>query len=125
MYEYLTHKNNPDKYHYPIDSIIQSDKWEQELFEQACSYTTDPNEKMVELLSIVRQYHITEYSEAVDKLLELGRLDLLGEVKKSWVQRYMTSHMFHERQRAEEEHEKVKEEYKEQLHQFIDEDRKR
>lgn len=89
MYEYLTHKNNPDKFHYPIDSIKHSDKWEQELFEQACSYSPDGKSKTVELLTFMKPYH--EYYDLLQALVEQDRLDLISEAKQPWVKNALMS----------------------------------
>lgn len=87
MYDYLTHENNPNKYHYSKDNIQHSEKWNQELFES--SYTPVPTE--AEMIDFIEEYDIEEFSDLLKLLRTLGRTDLLKTATRYWVQSYITS----------------------------------
>ena len=91
MYDYLTHENNPNKYHYSKDIILHSEKWNQELFDSI--YVPVPS--VNEVMDIIEEYDITEYFDLMRLFKKLGRDDLLTySAKAYWVERYITSRAF-------------------------------
>lgn len=89
MYNYLTHEDKPDKYHYSRDIINASPKWCQELFEQ---HITPKYDTTSELLDIIETQHIEEYADLVRYVARYeDRPDLMKEVQKYWVTRYVDS----------------------------------
>lgn len=91
MYDYLTHENALEKYHYSKEIIVHSSKWCQEEFETIASRDLDTADHAVEIIQIVRQANITEYSDLMDYLLENGYEQLLTASKALWVMRYIDS----------------------------------
>lgn len=91
MYDYLTHENAPDKYHYPKEIIVHSSKWSQEEFETIASRDPDVADHTSEIIRIVAQENITEYSDLMDYLNENGYEQLLSASKALWVMRYIDS----------------------------------
>lgn len=89
MYDYLTHENDPDKYHYSKDSIRYSEKWNQEQFET--SYEPPKEDLLNSLFAYIKNNHITEYSDLVDKLREEGRKDLLRASESYSIIKYIDS----------------------------------
>lgn len=87
-YDYLTHENNPDKYHYSKDSISYSPKWSQEAFE--AHYTPKRNLK-AEIGLLVIQNQITEYAELMEVLFQMDDEELQQEASKYWVTKYIDS----------------------------------
>lgn len=87
MYEYLTHENNPNKYHYSKDIIQHSEKWDQELFES--SYIAVPS--TAEMINYIEENNVMEYAELMRMLSRSGREDLLKMATRYWVQAYITS----------------------------------
>ena len=88
LYDYLTHENSPEKYHYDRDSIQHSSKWSQEAFEDLYRPKTDYT---VEIMQIIVQNDITEYSDLLEWIASNGRQELFTESKKLWVMRYVDS----------------------------------
>ena len=91
MYDYLTHENAPDKYHYSKEIIVHSNKWSQEDFETIASRDQDTADHVIEIMQIVAQENITEYSDLLDYLLENGCEQLLRASRALWVMRYIDS----------------------------------
>lgn len=91
MYDYLTHENAPDKYHYPKEIIVHSSKWSQEEFETIASRDQDTSDHVIEIMEIVKQENISEYADLLDYLLENGYEQLLSASKALWVMRYIDS----------------------------------
>lgn len=91
MYDYLTHENAPDKYHYSKEIIVHSSKWSQEEFETIASRDQDTADHVIEIMQIVAQENITEYSDLLDYLLENGCEQLLRASRALWVMRYIDS----------------------------------
>lgn len=91
MYDYLTHENATEKYHYPKEIIVHSNKWSQEDFETIASRDLDKADHAVDILQIVRQADITEYSDLMDYLLDNGYEQLLSAAKAYWVKQYIDS----------------------------------
>lgn len=91
MYAYLTHENTPSKYHYSRDIIKHSSKWSQELFEVACSMEPDKKDHTQEIMEIIANENITEYSDLIKCIVSMGRVELLSTVKQYWVIRYIDS----------------------------------
>lgn len=87
-YDYLTHENDPDKYHYSKDNISYSPKWSQEAFD--AHYTPKRNLK-AELGMIIDQNKITEYADLMSHLFALDDEDLQTEASKYWVTKYIDS----------------------------------
>lgn len=91
MYDYLTHENSAEKYHYSKEIITHSSKWSQEEFETIASRDQDTAEHTGEIIQIVNQENITEYSDLMDYLNENGYVQLLSASKALWVMRYIDS----------------------------------
>lgn len=90
MFDYLTHKNNPDKYHYDDSIIKYSEKWCQELFDTY--YQKDVNN--TDLVLYIQQNKIVEYSDLLDSLLMDGEMSLFNLAKSSWVRGYLDSRRY-------------------------------
>lgn len=90
FYDYLTHENHKNKYHYDKSVIKQSFKWEQELFDAQykpkIDYTT-------QLIQFIDKNNIVEYSELFGAILgEFGAdEEILKVAKQYWVIRYIDS----------------------------------
>lgn len=91
MYDYLTHENAPDKYHYPKEIIVHSSKWSQEEFETIASRDPDTADHTKEIIQIIRQGDFVEYSDYMDYLDENGCEQLQTASKALWVMRYIDS----------------------------------
>lgn len=91
MYDYLTHENATEKYHYSKEIIVHSNKWSQEDFETIASRDPDTADHSTELMRIIAQEDFTEYSDLMDYLLENGYEQLLVAAKALWVMRYIDS----------------------------------
>lgn len=87
-YDYLTHENDPDKYHYPKESIAYSPKWSQEAFD--AHYTPKRNLK-AEVGMIITKRNIVEYAELMEILFEMDDEELQQEASKYWVTKYIDS----------------------------------
>lgn len=90
MYDYLTHKNNPDKYHYPEDSIAFSEKWDQELFESTCSGIKEYASES-DVIKFVEDNNILEYRDYMLLAVESERWDLVNVGVRYWVKSYIDS----------------------------------
>lgn len=88
MYDYLTHNNHPNKYHYSVDNIIKSSKWNQDLFD--CSYVPKHNYS-ADIIEIIKHYGIIEYSDLMPLVIASGDDALISESQKYWVTRYLDS----------------------------------
>lgn len=88
LYDYLTHENNPDKYHYDRDSIQHSPKWSQEAFDDLYKPKID---YMGEIMQIIVQYGITEYADLLEWIVANGRQELYADSQRLWVMRYIDS----------------------------------
>ena len=88
MYEYLTHENNPDKFHYDKDSIHYSPKWNQELFE---SHIVPYQDCTARIIEIIYENNITEYCDLIDCLVNMNEPNLLKQSKALWVMRFIDS----------------------------------
>ena len=88
MYDYLTHENNPDKYHYSKDIIKYSAKWCQELFD---SIYEPPKAKMVDLINFIEINGITEYRDLLQAIADKDRMELMKLAREYWVIRYVDS----------------------------------
>lgn len=70
MFEYLTHENHSDKYHYDKSIIHYSNDWSQEAFEMLCKTEGQKNITYGEIIDIVKtnklknMYELTEYINA-------------------------------------------------------------
>ena len=81
MYDYLTHENNPEKYHYAKDNIQYSAKWSQELFECDCAAYAEKEDKTQELIEYILGNALYEYSDLMISLIKDGRRDLIKSAK--------------------------------------------
>lgn len=87
-YDYLTHENNPDKYHYDKESIAHSRKWSQEDFD---AIYTPKIDYTIEIMQIIVENDIKEYSDLMEWIAFNERQELFSESKKLWVMRYVDS----------------------------------
>lgn len=88
MFDYLTHENNSDKYHYSKDSIVYSDKWSQELFD---TYYTKTIRK-IEIIDFIRKNRIIEYHALLEKLGDDNNSSWLDYCANHvWVRNYIDS----------------------------------
>lgn len=88
MFDYLTHENNPEKYHYSRDNIQYSPKWSQELFEVAC---TDSKDYTQELIEYILENGIYEYSELMISLIHDEKRELLKQARQPYIWRFIDS----------------------------------
>lgn len=88
MFEYLTHENHPTKYHYSRDIIVYSPKWCQEAFDMHYIPKKDLDGQLMQLIV---DNDITEYSMLIEILYELGDEELFAASKKFWIMRYLDS----------------------------------
>lgn len=91
MYDYLTHENDEDKYHYSKDSIIHSSKWSQDDFETIASREPDKRDYTVELIKVINDNDIIEYSDLMDFIVNNGYDKLIPASRQLWVMRYIDS----------------------------------
>lgn len=87
-YDYLTHENQADKYHYPKDSIAHSPKWNQEAFD---AHYTPRRNLTRELVAVIESQNIVEYADVLKWVLENGDEELITEAQRYWVVRYVDS----------------------------------
>lgn len=86
MYDYLTHENNPDKYHYSKDSIVYSEKWSQEIFD---TYYTKSIKKG-DIMQYIYSNRVSGYHKLLDSLLRDGKEDWLDYCTNHiWVRNYV------------------------------------
>lgn len=90
-YDYLTHENDPDKYHYSKDSISYSLKWNQEAFD---AHYVPKRDTYTELLLTIKNNGFYEYHELMEYLAGLEDEELIKEGKALWVMRYMDSRRY-------------------------------
>ena len=83
MYEYLTHENNPEKYHYPRDIIQVSAKWCQEAFDMQYVPSRDTDR---EIYALIKQHNILEYFDLLDECYKTGDKELIRAANNhKWV----------------------------------------
>lgn len=97
MYDYLTHENDPDKFHYSRDIIQTSRKWCQEAFEM---HYTPKFDTRADLLRCIADNDIHEYYELVEFVATLNRPDLESECTRYWVMRYLDSRRYSSLQKS-------------------------
>lgn len=86
MYDYLTHENNPDKYHYSKDSIVYSEKWSQEIFDTYYTKTI----KKGDIMRYIYSNRVRGYHKLLDSLLRDGKEDWLDYCTNHiWVRNYV------------------------------------
>lgn len=88
MFDYLTHENNPEKYHYSRDNIQYSPKWSQELFEVSCSGATDYTQQLIEY---ILENGIYEYSELMVNLIHDNKLEYIKTAKQPFIWHFIDS----------------------------------
>lgn len=91
MYDYLTHEDKPEKYHYSRDIINVSRKWCQEIFDL---HYTPKVDTTAELIRFIEENAIDEYRDLMIELAKMSRDDLIKEAQKYWVMRYVDSRRF-------------------------------
>lgn len=97
MYEYLTHENNPEKYHYDRNIIQHSSKWSQEDFENIASVNSNNKEdvdtKLFQIVSLIDDYHLRDMGALTQYIIKNPEYsNLLGVVaKKSY---YLKEYMY-------------------------------
>lgn len=87
-YDYLTHENDPDKYHYSKDSITQSSKWSQEAFE---THYIPKRNLAQELISVIESHDMVEYADVLAWTMTNADEELQAEAQRYWVMRYVDS----------------------------------
>lgn len=91
MYEYLTHENETDKYHYPKDIIKYSVNWSQETYEQLKAQEKDTADHTLEVLDIIEKYDIKELVDLIHCLRSNGLENLLPTAKQYFFKTYLDS----------------------------------
>lgn len=94
MYEYLTHENNPEKYHYDRNIIQHSSKWSQEDFENISSVNANNkvDTKLFEIISLINDYHLIDMAALTDFIVKNPEYsNLLSETRKGsyYLKEYM------------------------------------
>lgn len=94
MYEYLTHENNPGKYHYDRNIIQHSSKWSQEDFENISSINANNkvDTKLFEIISLINDYHLVDMASLTDFIVKNPEYsNLLSETRKGsyYLKEYM------------------------------------
>lgn len=83
MFEYLTHENNPDKFHYPRDIIQFSAKWCQEAFDMKYVPHRDTD---AEIYALIKEQNILEYFVLQDECYKIGDKELMRAANNhKWV----------------------------------------
>lgn len=85
MYEYLTHENNPEKYHYDRNIIQHSSKWSQEDFENISSVNANNkvDTKLFEIISLINDYHLIDMAALMDFIVKNPEYsNLFSEIRK-------------------------------------------
>lgn len=88
MFDYLTHENNPEKYHYSRDNIHYSSKWSQELFEVSCVNSTDYTQQLIEY---ILENGISEYSELMISLMHDNKMEFMKTAKQPFIWHFIDS----------------------------------
>lgn len=73
LYRYFTHKDNPDKYQYDEREIISLNGFN--IRDYADLSSTDKTKIKLELTKFIQESEILEYSDFMDKVIELGKPD--------------------------------------------------
>ena len=91
MYRYFTHRDNADKYQYNEKDIQVLNGFDINCY--ADLTTADKAKIKIELIKMIKESVITEYSDFVDRLLELDKDDYLyiGTTNTLFFNAYITS----------------------------------
>ena len=86
-YRYLTHEDNPEKYHYNIKDIIKLNGFSIELT------TTEVMAIKYEIIGDIKQKNFTEYKQLIDYYYDLGDMEKFDMASKQTIffNRYITS----------------------------------
>lgn len=94
MYEYLTHENHKSKYHYSRDNIQHSSLWSQETYEAMCEDTQDSTELFCEVVKLVDECGLYEYSDLITYLVSQGDMELLKVARGRDVRDFVNSRRY-------------------------------
>lgn len=75
LYRYFTHKDNPDKYQYSENDIVTLNGFD--VLDFSDLSTGDKSKIRVELVKFIRENDIDEYSDFIDKIIEIDKPDFL------------------------------------------------
>lgn len=75
LYRYFTHKDNPDKYQYSENDIMTLNGFD--ILDFSDLSTGDKSKIRVELVKFIKENDIDEYSDFIDKIIEIDKPDFL------------------------------------------------